>query len=230
MPPTSAATATATVPGSLAPRRATARPDRRVLPDQRVSRVPAPRSTTPFAAVVLADTCSELAERMHETLIAVGAVGVRFAASPADLLRSLPEPQQSGLGVLTRPPRAEAVAPLVATLRQRGWRRLVLACDGSEVLTRLAIAAKVRCLVLRADPPAAGNARRIDPDAVRTLSAREVEVLQAVADGLSNGEVGGQLGVSGLTVKSHLARIGRKTGTGDRAAMVALAMRAGILV
>ena len=32
-----------------------------------------------------------------------------------------------------------------------------------------------------------------------------------------------------LTVKSHLARIARKLGTGDRAEMVALAMRAGVI-
>ena len=39
-----------------------------------------------------------------------------------------------------------------------------------------------------------------------------------------------QLSLSALTVKSHLARIGRKLGTGDRAHMVALAMRAGVIV
>ena len=38
-----------------------------------------------------------------------------------------------------------------------------------------------------------------------------------------------QLGLSALTVKSHLARIARKLGTGDRAEMVALAMRAGVI-
>ncbi len=37
------------------------------------------------------------------------------------------------------------------------------------------------------------------------------------------------LSLSALTVKSHLSRIGRKLGTGDRAQMVALAMRAGVI-
>ena len=41
--------------------------------------------------------------------------------------------------------------------------------------------------------------------------------------------VGEQLGLSALTVKSHLARIARKLGTGDRAEMVAMAMRAGVV-
>ncbi|GAB3280683.1 regulatory protein, luxR family [Saccharopolyspora kobensis] len=63
----------------------------------------------------------------------------------------------------------------------------------------------------------------------RELSGREVEVLQLVADGRSNKEIGEALNLSALTVKSHLSRIGRKLGTGDRAQMVALAMRAGVI-
>lgn len=61
------------------------------------------------------------------------------------------------------------------------------------------------------------------------LSSREVQVLQSVADGRSNHEIGAELGLSALTVKSHLSRIGRKLGTGDRARMVVLAMRAGVV-
>src|SRR5690606_2710893 len=63
----------------------------------------------------------------------------------------------------------------------------------------------------------------------RELSSREVQVLQLVADGQSNKEIGEALNLSALTVKSHLSRIGRKLGTGDRAQMVALAMRAGVI-
>jgi DNA-binding NarL/FixJ family response regulator len=62
-----------------------------------------------------------------------------------------------------------------------------------------------------------------------SLSDREVEVLSLVAEGMSNKDVGERLGLSALTVKSHLARIARKLGTGDRAEMVVLAMRAGLV-
>ena len=61
------------------------------------------------------------------------------------------------------------------------------------------------------------------------MSAREVEVLQGVADGRSNGDIAAALLLSPLTVKSHLARIGRKLGTGDRAHAVLLALRAGVI-
>jgi two-component system nitrate/nitrite response regulator NarL len=61
------------------------------------------------------------------------------------------------------------------------------------------------------------------------LTLRELEVLRLVADGCSNRAVGEHLGLSALTVKSHLARISRKLGTGDRAALVAISIRSGML-
>jgi DNA-binding CsgD family transcriptional regulator len=67
------------------------------------------------------------------------------------------------------------------------------------------------------------------PARTEGLSQRKIEVLLLVADGRSNSEVGEALGLSGLTVKSHLARIARKFGTGDRAEMVMIALRAGVI-
>ena len=60
-------------------------------------------------------------------------------------------------------------------------------------------------------------------------SPRELQLLELVADGLSNIEIAERTGLSSLTVKSHLARTARKLGTGDRAGMVAVAFRAGWL-
>ncbi|NYI03223.1 response regulator transcription factor [Allostreptomyces psammosilenae] len=67
------------------------------------------------------------------------------------------------------------------------------------------------------------------PGGFRELSGREVEVLRLVAEGRSNKAIGVAMGLSALTVKSHLARIARKLGTGDRAGMVAIALRTGII-
>ena len=61
------------------------------------------------------------------------------------------------------------------------------------------------------------------------LSAREVHVLEHVAEGRTNGEVGAELGLSPATVKVHLYRIGHKFHTGDRTHMVVLAMRAEVI-
>ena len=78
----------------------------------------------------------------------------------------------------------------------------------------------------RPGPAPAGGAGSA---ASRACPAREIEVLQLVADGRSNKDIGEALGLSALTVKSHLARIARKLGTGDRAEMVVVAMRAGVI-
>jgi DNA-binding CsgD family transcriptional regulator len=61
------------------------------------------------------------------------------------------------------------------------------------------------------------------------LTPRELEVLKLVADGRSNKWIAEELSLSALTVKSHLSRISRKLGTGERSHQVAVAMRAGVL-
>ncbi|MFC5666221.1 LuxR C-terminal-related transcriptional regulator [Kitasatospora misakiensis] len=77
--------------------------------------------------------------------------------------------------------------------------------------------------------PGAHGAPGTQQSAYRELSGREVEVLRLVAEGQSNKAIGVAMGLSALTVKSHLARIARKLGTGDRAGMVAVALRTGII-
>jgi two-component system nitrate/nitrite response regulator NarL len=62
-----------------------------------------------------------------------------------------------------------------------------------------------------------------------SLSAREREVLELVASGLSSPEVARQLHLSTTTVKTHLQRLYEKLGVGDRAAAVAEAMRQHLL-
>jgi DNA-binding NarL/FixJ family response regulator len=67
------------------------------------------------------------------------------------------------------------------------------------------------------------------PPPLPELTAREISVLKLVADGRTNRLIGEELGLSALTVKSHLARISRKLGTGDRAELVAISIRGGVL-
>lgn len=62
-----------------------------------------------------------------------------------------------------------------------------------------------------------------------TLSSREIEVLELVADGLSNQQIAARLFVSQATVKSHLVHIYSKLGADSRTAAVAVAVRRGLL-
>lgn len=61
------------------------------------------------------------------------------------------------------------------------------------------------------------------------LSPREVQILQAAADGHPTRVIAGELGLSPLTVQSRFARIRTRLHTGDRAHMVLLALRAGVI-
>jgi transcriptional regulator EpsA len=57
---------------------------------------------------------------------------------------------------------------------------------------------------------------RTPVEAARPLSARETEILQWLAQGKSNYEVGRILGISAATVKNHLQRIYRALGVSNR--------------
>ena len=58
-----------------------------------------------------------------------------------------------------------------------------------------------------------------------TLTGRELEILQLLAFGYTNREIGSRLFVSPDTVKTHLEHIYQKLGASDRTAAVAEAMR-----
>lgn len=61
------------------------------------------------------------------------------------------------------------------------------------------------------------------------LTPREVEVLQYVAQGYGNKEIGERLGTAAGTVKMHLQNILSKLGASDRTHAVTLAIRRGII-
>ena len=77
---------------------------------------------------------------------------------------------------------------------------------------------------VRGPEPVAGT-----PAALSALTAREVDVLRLVAAGLTNGDIAGRLGVSPVTVKTHVTRILAKLGAETRAQAVVQAYECGLV-
>jgi DNA-binding NarL/FixJ family response regulator len=71
-------------------------------------------------------------------------------------------------------------------------------------------------------------ARMRRPEPV-VLTARERDVLHAVADGLSNAEIGRRLVIGEATVKTHLLRVFAKLDVSDRTRAVVVALERGLL-
>ena len=61
------------------------------------------------------------------------------------------------------------------------------------------------------------------------LSARELEVLELVAEGLSAAEIAARLVLSPETIRSHIRNLHAKLGVGDRVSAVVKAMRVGLI-
>ena len=92
---------------------------------------------------------------------------------------------------------------LAAAIRAAHAGRPTLAPEATRELIRAAAA-----------PPAPGH----------DLTAREREVLQCMARGLTNGEIAGQLGVSQSTIKFHVSNIISKLDVAGRTEAVAVAL------
>lgn len=90
---------------------------------------------------------------------------------------------------------------------------------------RLADAAAALATVERRPSGAAAADSQGMPD----LTAREVEVTRAIAQGMSNAEIAGHLVISEWTVKTHVASILRKLGLRDRAQVVVAAYESGLV-
>jgi len=79
----------------------------------------------------------------------------------------------------------------------------------------------------QADPDSEGDPERVALQ--ESLTQREQEVLELLAEGLPNKAIAAQLGISDQTVKFHVASISAKLGATNRTEAVRIALRRGLL-
>ncbi len=176
--------------------------------------------------VLLVDPDRTTRESLRDGLTDVGVGSVVEAASAAVVDEVVAQGKRGDLALVSLANGPYATS-MIEQLKAAGWTRVLALAPTADIGPVIdAVGAGVNgVLIGRRANPAAANI----PVSIHDLSSREIEVIRLVADGRSNKWIGEQLSLSALTVKSHLARIGRKLGTGDRAHMVALAMRAGVI-
>lgn len=154
---------------------------------------------------------------------------------PDVLLLELSLPGMDGWDALTR---VLAIDPKARVL-------IVSDLDGDEDVHRAIAAGALGYLhkhsstedVVGAIRAVASGARRLSLGAATALAkrsqyppltTRETDVLRALADGLSNRQIGIALGITGNTVKNHVSNVLHKLAVADRTAAVALAIARGI--
>jgi two-component system, NarL family, response regulator YdfI len=138
---------------------------------------------------------------------------------------------------------AEAGAPVIVLVRspsaewpsvlRRGVRG-VLPTDASGDQIAAAIEAAIAGLVVFDASEtdrllASGSALESADSLPETLTAREIEILRSLAEGLENKEIAARLGISEHTVKFHVASILGKLGVANRTEAVMSGIRHGIV-
>ncbi|MDF2509288.1 MAG: two-component system response regulator [Microbacterium sp.] len=119
--------------------------------------------------------------------------------------------------------RAGASGFLLKTATPTELAAAVRASHGGEHLFAPSVTRRLVESFVRGPPPTDGV-----PSRLAALTERELEVLRALARGLSNAEIGAELFMGEATVKTHVTRILAKLGLRDRVQAVVLAYECGL--
>jgi len=164
---------------------------------------------------------------------------------PEVVLVDLPETDPQFLSAIrSLPPHSAAILVLIdepdphwtATLLRAGVRAILPRESSPQEVAAAIHSAHLGLLTL--EPELAGDlANQVHgedndsvPQPVGELTAREIEVLRLLAEGVANKEIAERLGISDHTVKFHISSIFGKLGASSRTEAVTLGIRLGLIV
>jgi DNA-binding NarL/FixJ family response regulator len=165
----------------------------------------------------LAGTAATMAEAAP--LLDAGVVDV--------LLLDLRLGQEFGLGVFAEPTRPLPAIVVVTSYDYPQYVDAALRLGAVGYVLKTAPIDELLTAIRRA---AAGKLSfDLRPGAAAPLSARELQVVAAVVEGLSNDEIASRLGISPKTVESHLRRLFERLDVASRTELATRAIRDGWL-
>jgi len=182
-------------------------------------------------------------ELVGEAETGVEAVTVAARTRPAIVLMDLRMPEMSGIEATRRIVQADAgVGVLVLTMSEdddslfaamrAGARGYIPKDADAEELLRAIRAAALGEAIFGASIATrmmsffAGGAR--SSNAFPELTERELEILEQIAAGRSNAEIGQRLGIAPKTVRNHVANVLNKLEVADRSQAIVRAREAGM--
>src|SRR4030088_1557889 len=118
---------------------------------------------------------------------------------------------------------------LVGPTTERARVRAELGGASFEVVAEFLTLAAARAASVDADATIVTASTRPADPVEEPLTAREVQVLELLAEGFSNKAIAGRLGISDQTVKFHVASISGKLGARNRTDAVRRAVRRGLI-
>jgi DNA-binding NarL/FixJ family response regulator len=207
-------------------------------------------STSSNPTCVVADDHPALLGAVVSYLVASGFDVVGTAQDGAQACSVIQELQPDVALVDLRMPRVSGNA-LVARLRQESprVRLLVYTADAEEKDVTAILSAGASGIVLKEAPlidliralnsalegrayvdPGLATAATSPPGRSRALTAREIDVLALLAEGLSYEQIGLRLTISGETVRTHVRKATDRLGAGTTTEAVATALRKRLIV
>jgi LuxR family transcriptional regulator, maltose regulon positive regulatory protein len=200
-----------------------------------------------FAALANANDAAARRDRARAALAeatpvdGADAVALWSAAEMLDLLdalegRTIATPLGNGPfdDLIARRAESDRLTPFAVILRDiaNGTQPATVYADAFATATRRGPRFETHVLARLAAPLVEGHdavARREPERLIEPLTAREREILELLAAGLTNREIAQRLVLSARTVETHVARVTGKLGVNSRARAVARAVALGIV-